>query len=586
MTRERSEIDEEHKWDLKSVYSKEEEFEQDFERLKELVKELKGFEGQLSDAGKLLEFLKKYSQAGRKMSMLSRYASMKSDQDTRNQEAQARKSRVQSLGTEMSRQLQFVDIEIQNIEDLESKFEEKAELEEYRHHLEDIKRGEKHTRSREVEETLSGLSDVLDASNEAYTMLSNADLEFPEVEKDGEKIKISQANFTSLLQKPDREFRRKVYEKYYDTITGFSNTIGSTLSKNVRRNVRMAEIKNFDTARKRALFSNKVPTEVYDQLVKEARENADVVQRHAELKRKALDVDELGMHDLYMPVTEDESPEVSFEDAKEHIIEAVAPLGEDYQEIVRKAFDERWIDVYENKGKKSGAYSGGAYDTKSFILMNYQKDVNSMYTLAHELGHSVHSHLTKNNQNYLNSNYAIFVAEVASTVNEELLTRHLLEEGDEKMRRHALDHSLENFRSTLFRQTMFAEFEKKIHETIESGEALTSKKATEIYSELKNHYYANADVDERIEKEWMRIPHFYYNFYVFQYATGISAANALVDQILDEGPETYKEFLKKGGSDYPINLLREAGVEMETGEPVEAAIKRYRKRLDRAEKEL
>lgn len=586
MTQARSEIDEKYKWDLKSVYESEEEFQNDFERLNRLIEQLEDFQGELDSPNNLLEFLEKYSEAGKLMQRLSRYASMKSDEDTRDQDAQARKARVQALGSEMSRRLDFASIEIQEIEQFEEMFEEQPELEEFRHHLEDIRRARGHTRSLEVEQVLSSLSDVLDAPDEAYRMLSNADIEFPEVEKEGEKVQITQSNFTNLLQEQNRDFRREVYEKFYDTIAGYENTVGSTLSKNVRRNVKMAQIKNFESARKASLFGNDVPVDVYDNLVKTIKGSADAVQRHVELKRKALGVNEIGMHDVYMPVTEDESPEVEYEDARKHVIEAVAPLGEDYQDKMRDAFDERWIDVYETKGKKSGAYSGGAYDTKKFILMNYQDDVTSMYTLAHELGHSMHSYLSSKHQNYLNSSYPIFAAEVASTVNEALLTRHLLEEGDERMRRHALNHSLENFRNTLFRQTMFADFEQKIHEVIESGEALNAKKATEIYAELKNHFYANADVDERIEKEWMRIPHFYYNFYVFQYSTGISAANALVDQILDDGPERYLNFLKSGGSDYPIELLRDAGVDMEVVEPVESAIDRYNKRLDQAEKEL
>jgi len=582
----RSEIDKRYRWDLQSVYKSEKKFQEDFERLKSLIEKLERFQGDLDDSNYLLEFLELYSEAGKLMQKLSRYASMKSDEDTRDQDSQARKAKIQALGSEMSKRLDFASIEIQKIEGFEKLFEEETGLEEYRHHLEDIRRSKEHTRSLEVEQVLSSLSDVLDAPDEAYRMLSNADIEFPEVEKDGEDVQITQSNFTNLLQEPDRELRREVYEKFYGTIAGYENTVGSTVSKNVRRNVKMAQIKNFETAREASLFNNDIPVKVYDNLVETVKENADVVRRHVELKKKALGVEEIQMHDIYMPVTKEESPGVEYEEAREHALEAVAPLGEKYQDKMRDAFEERWIDVYETKGKKSGAYSGGAYNTKKFILMNYQDDVSSMYTLAHELGHSMHSHLSSKNQNYLNSSYPIFAAEVASTVNEALLTRHLLENGSEKMRRHALNHSLENFRSTLFRQTMFADFEQQIHELIESGEALNAKKATEIYSELKHHFYANADVDEHIEKEWMRIPHFYYNFYVFQYATGISAANALVDQILNEGPESYLEFLKSGGSDYPIKLLRETGVNMDSAQPVESAIERYEKRLRQAEEEL
>jgi len=302
------------------------------------------------------------------------------------------------------------------------------------------------------------------------------------------------------------------------------------------------------------------------------------------LKERVLEVDQLGPEDIAMPITESESPEISYEEAKEHVIKAVEPLGEEYQKAMKEGIESGWVDVFENRGKRSGAYSSSTYDSQPYILMNYQDDVSSMYTLAHELGHSMHSHLSKKNQPYIYYGYGIFVAEVASTVNEALLTRHLLENAEsEKLKRHALSHYLENFRSTLFRQAMFADFEKQVHKEIEKGGALTSDSLTERYGELKKKFLKPMNVDEHIKREWMRIPHFYYNFYVYQYSTGISAAETLVEQIREDGPEDYLEFLSSGSSDYPIEVLKDAGVDMTESDPVEKAIKHYRKHIKKAE---
>jgi oligoendopeptidase F len=404
------------------------------------------------------------------------------------------------------------------------------------------------------------------------------------VEKGGEEIQLTQSNFGKLMKKRDREFRKNVYNRFYDTFNHYTNTIGTTFGKNVRSNVKMANIRNYDSARHAALKSSNIPTEVYDNLVETVEDNLDVLHRHVELKKKALDVDKLEMWDVYMPITESDEPEISYEEAQEYILKALQPLGGEYIEKVGEVFDKRWIDVYENKGKRSGAYSGGSYDTPPYILMNYQDDVSSMYTLAHEMGHSIHSYHTNENQPYVYSDYKIFVAEVASTVNEALLTKYLLENAEsDKLKRHALNHSLENFRNTLFRQTLFADFEHRIHQLVENGESITPEKATEIYGNLKEKYYKTAEIDDKVRAEWMRIPHFYYNFYVYQYATGVSAANALSEQILENGSGDYLEFLKTGSSKYPLEALKVAGVNMSGPEPIKQAIEVYRDQLQKAE---
>ncbi len=590
MVRERNEIEQKYKWDVESIYQSVEEWEEDFEKAKKDIEELKEFEGELcSSPQTLLNFLEVREDAKRRLEKISRYARMKSDEDTRVQQFQALKSRASSLGTKFSSATSFVIPEIQDAgrEEIKRFMQKEEQLEIYQQYFDDIIRRKEHTRSKEVENVLSSLGDVLSGSSDAYSMLTNADMEFGAVEHEGEEIDITKSNFTTLLQDRDREKRRKVYERVYDKLHGFRNTISTTMETQVKKNVRMTENRNFESARERALNDSNVPTEVYDNLIDVANQNTDLVQRHAELKMKVQDLDEIKMYDIYMPLADSESPEIKYQDAKKHVIEAVAPLGEDYQRALKQGLESGWIDVYENKGKRSGAYSGGGYDIKPFILLNYQNDVSSMFTLAHELGHSMHSKLAKENQPYVYSGYEIFVAEVASTVNEALLARHLLDTvEDEDFRKHVLSHFLENFRSTFFRQTMFAEFEQKIHEKAENGEALTAEELDKAYGDLKSKYYSNVEIDERIKREWMRIPHFYYNFYVFQYSTGISSALDIVSRIMngEEGAvEDYLEMLKSGSSDYPVELLKVANVDLTTEEPFEKAMERYEKRLDQME---
>ncbi|MBC5792887.1 MAG: oligoendopeptidase F [Nanohaloarchaea archaeon] len=590
MVRERNEVDGKYKWDVESIYNNTEEWEKDFEKVKEDIIKLNEFEGEICNSPEsLIEFLELREDANRRLEKLSRYARMKYDEDTRVQDFQALKSRASSLGTRFSSATSFVVPEIQEAgrEKIENFMGEEKQLAKYEQYFDDILRREKHTRSKEVENVLSSLGDVLSGSSNTYSILTNADIEFGQIEHGDESIEITKSNFTTLLQDKDREKRRKVYKRVYDRLHEFRNTISTTMETQVKKDVKLAENRNYDSARERSLNDSNIPIEVYDNLVDVASQNADLVQRHAELKKKVLEVDEMKMHDIYMPLAESESPEIEYEDAKEHVIEAVKPLGEEYQEKLREGLESGWIDVYENKGKRSGAYSGGAYDTKPFILLNYQNDVSSMFTLAHELGHSMHSKLAKESQPYIYSGYEIFVAEVASTVNEALLARHLLNNvEDEEFRKHVLSHFLENFRSTFFRQTMFAEFEQEIHEKVENGEALTAEELNEVYGELKSKYYSNVGIDERIKREWMRIPHFYYNFYVFQYSTGISSALDIVSRIMngEEGAvEDYLEMLGSGSSDYPVELLKGSGVDLTTKEPFEKAMDRYEKRLDQME---
>jgi len=580
---ERGELDEEYTWALDEMFASDEEWEDAYESVESRLDDLRAYEGRVTeDAATLLEVLQLREELMRTVSNVASYARMRSDEDTRNQEYQALSARAQSLASEASSAASFIEPELQRTDEstVESYLDAEPELREYDHYIDDVVRLKPHTRSPEIEELLAELSEVTGAPSDIYGMLSNADMAFPTVEKpDGSEVQITQSNFTSLLKNPDRAFRKRVYEGYMDEWGEFRNTVASSLKNSVKADVKTARARNYDTAREAALDGPNVPVEVYDNLVETVTDNLDVLQRHADLKRNRLGVDELAMYDLYAPLTDEEAPDIEYEQAKEWVIEAVAPLGEAYQSRLAEGLESRWVDVYENEGKRSGAYSGGTYDSQPYILMNYQDDAASVYTLAHELGHSMHSELTSDEQPYVYSNYEIFVAEVASTVNEALLTHHLLDTvDDETLRRHVLDEYLERFRSTLFRQTLFADFEHRIHTISEEGGALTPDRLDEEYGELKRDYYANADVDERIEREWMRIPHFYYNYYVYQYATGISAANAIVDGILSEGEpaaERYLDFLRTGSREYPLELLRGAGVDMAEPDAVEAAIDAY-----------
>ncbi|ARS90056.1 oligoendopeptidase F [Natrarchaeobaculum aegyptiacum] len=587
----RSEVDDEYTWDLESIFASDEDWEAAYEEVSERVDDLSSFEGQVTDdAETLLSVLELRDEIMREVSVVAAYARMRRDEDTTDQHYQALTARAQSLASDAQSAASFIEPELQELtaEEFTEMVETEPALETYDHYVDDVLRLKPHTRSAEVEELLAELGEVTGAAGEVYTMLSNADMEFPTVENgDGDPVEITQSNFTNLLKRPDRDFRRRVYEGYFDEWQAVRNAVATAYKNSVKADVKLAQARNYETAREAALDGPNVPVSVYDTLVETVHDNVDKLHHHAELKREALGVDDLQMWDLYMPLTGDEGPDLEYDQATEYVVDALEPLGEEYQSRVAEGLESRWVDVYENEGKQSGAYSGGTYDTQPFILMNYQDDVSSMYTLAHELGHSMHSELTKDEQPYIYSSYEIFVAEVASTVNEALLTTHLLETvEDPEFRKHVLNEFLERVRSTLYRQTLFAEFEHEAHRLEEEGEPLTADRLDDLYRGLKADYYEPAVVDDRIAREWMRIPHFYRAFYVYQYATGISAALAIVDRILEEGESAaadYRSFLRQGSREYPLELLEIAGVEMSTSEPVERALETYGQRLEEFE---
>ncbi len=588
---ERSDIDVEYTWDLDSLFATDDQWEDAFGTVQEELADLRAFEGTTTDdAETLLAFLTRYEEIMRDVANVSAYARMRRDEDTRDSEAQAMATRAQSLHSDASSATSFFEPELQELgrEELESFIEAEPELATYEHYFDDILRLKPHTRSPEVENLLAELGEVTGSPGEIYQMLTNADMSFPTVEDpDGEAVEITQNNFTTLQKHPNREFREEVYKEFYDEWETVRNAVGTAYRNSVKTNEKLADARNYDSAREASLAGPNVPAEVYDTLVNTVNDNLEKLHRHAELKRGVRGLDDLRMWDIYTPLVTGESPEIPYEEACEYVIDAVAPLGDEYQNQLAEGLESRWVDVYETRGKRSGAYSGGTYDSQPYILMNYQDDVSSMYTLAHELGHSMHSELASEQQPYVYADYTIFIAEIASTVNETLLTHHLLETiEDERLRRHILNEYLERFRSTLYRQTMFAEFEHRAHERSAAGEPLTTDALDELYGDLKGAYYEPAVMDDRIAREWMRIPHFYYGFYVFQYSTGIAAAVSFVEAIREEGEsaaERYRKFLASGSHGYPLELLSDAGLDMTDPTTIERALEVYDSYLDEFE---
>ena len=578
----RSDVAEEYTWDLSDLYADDEEWEAAFDAVEERLEELSAYEGRVTeDAETLQGVLELRESIMREVANVAAYARMRRDEDTTDQTYQALAARAQSLSADASSAASFIEPELQSVdrETIDGFVESNPDLAAYDHYFDDVLRMKPHTRSAEIEELLADLSEVTGAAGEVYNMLTNADVEFPAVDVDGEPRRITLSNFTTLQKHPDRDVRRRVYEAFYDEWAEYRNAVGTAYENSVTADEKLAAARNYGTAQEAALDGPNVPASVYDTLVDTVEANLDVLHRHAELKRDCLGVDELRMWDLYAPLAGEEGPDLEYDRAREYVVDAVDPLGEAYRDRMAEGLESRWVDVYETADKQSGAYSSGTYDSQPYILMNYQDDVSSMYTLAHELGHSMHSELTSEAQPHVYSGHEIFVAEVASTVNEALLTHHLLETvDDEAFRRHVVDEYLERFRSTLFRQTMFASFEHRAHELSADGEALTPDRLDDLYRGLKADYYEPAAIDDRIGREWMRIPHFYRAYYVYQYATGISAAVAIVDRILEEGEPAaadYREFLRSGSRGYPLELLETAGIDMSTPEPVEAAIDTY-----------
>ncbi len=591
----REEIPTEYTWDLSTIFVRDEDWEQAFQSIQNRLPDVGALKGTLAQNGQaLLKVLQKRDEIAEALECLYSYASMRKDEDTTNSTYQGMADRAIQLLVHTSTAASYIEPEILALpqERLDQFIQETPGLALYRQQLDVLNRQRPHIRSVEVEAVLAAVGEITEAPDNIFDMISNADLKLPTIENERrEAIELTQGNYQTFIRSTDRRVRKDAFEALHGTFLKQRNTIAVTLATEIKANIFYTRQRNYATCRERALDRYNIPVSVYDNLITTAREHTPLLDRYMRLRKRMLELDELHMYDLYTPIVKEVTDEVTYEEARDIIIAALSPLGEAYCKILKEGFTQRWIDVYETPGKRSGAYSGGAYGTHPFILMNFQNKRESMYTLAHELGHSMHSYFTRTNQPYQYSDYTIFVAEVASTLNEGLLTQYLLKNTEDRATRISLlNHSLEGIRTTLYRQTMFAEFEQKIHSQAEQGKPLTADTLTAIYTALNEKYYGGeAVIDELIGIEWARIPHFYYNFYVYQYSTGISAASALVQQILHEGQpavDRYLKFLSSGSSDYSIELLKKAGVDMTTPEPVRQAFQLFASHLSQMEELL
>ena len=591
---ERSTIENKFKWTIDEMYPNEESIEKDIQKVKELIEEVKRYKGILADSEEnIFKALNISEEASRILQNLYVYTHMKSHEDTRINKNQGNATKTDMLSTELSMATSYMVPEIiaMDNEKLEN-YLKTEKLSHYKKYVDDILRLKPHTLNEREEELLAAVADLSGVPENVYDMLSFADLQFPEIEdENGEKVRVTHSNFSLFLKSKDARVRKDAFEAMYGIYGQYKNTFASILYGGIKSEIFYAKTRKYESALQGSLFQDNVSVDVYNNLIDAVHENLDTLNDYIDLKKKFLGLDKINMYDLYVPLTENFDMEISYEKAQKIILEALKPLGEEYLENVKKAFAEGWIDVYGNEGKQGGAYSWGSYDSKSYILMSYKDDLNSLFTLIHEMGHSMHSFYSKNNQPYLYSGYKIFVAEVASTLNELLLINYLLKNAESKEERvYLLNYYLEQFRTTVYRQTMFAEFEKICHGKVEEGEPLTAEDFNNIYYDLNKKYYGEScEVNEEIALEWARIPHFYSNFYVYKYATGFSAASALSKQILEEGESAvsrYKEFLKSGGSEFPLDQLRKAGIDMEKKESVDEALHVFKDLVKQLEKEL
>lgn len=590
----RKDIDKSLKWDTEKIYKTDEDFYKEVEEVKNLIEKTKAYKGKiLQSADSLYDFLKINEKLERKFLKLDVYASLKSDEDTRVSKYQEMVQVGANLYAKIAQELSFITPEIlsEDYKKVQTYIEEKEELKIYDHYFEDLFRNKDHTLGENEEKIIASFAKLSQNPQNTYMIFSNADLKFPKVKKGDEEIQITDANFTNLELDSNREFRKEVYEKYYTVYKQFENTAASLLDGEITANNTIAKLKKFDSARKMSLFANNIDEKVYDNLVEVIHDNIEIHRDYTSLRKKVLGLDDLGFYDIYLPLVEDYNKTYTFDEAKELILKALAPLGEDYIKKAREGFDDRWFDVMENEGKRSGGYSSGSYDTEPYILLNYNDSLDSLFTTAHELGHSMHSYYTRKTQPYIYGNYSIFLAEIASTTNELLLLNYMIDHAkDEKEKAYLLNHYVNSFKSTVFRQTMFAEFELEANKLVENSMPVTAEKLNQIYHDLNVDYFGkDIEVDKYISTEWARIPHFYMFYYVFQYATGFSSAVSLSEKILhgdEKDLEKYLNFLKAGKSKYPIEVLKDAGVDMTKKDSLQKAMDACKEKLEELKKSL
>jgi oligoendopeptidase F len=591
----RSDIPEQFKWHLEDIFSDDQAWEAEFTKIENLQTRAREFQGHLGDSAEtLIACFEWMDEIGQSIGEVYTYARMRRDEDNREARYQAMTDRAGALSVRVGSTLAFVVPEILALpeEKLKEFRSANSKMELYDHALDDILRKRKHILSPQEEKLLAEIGELAEAPSTIFGMANNADLKFPSIQDEkGQDVELTKGNFIQFMESTDQRVRKDAFQTFYATYEKQINTWAATLNSNVKGDAFFAKARRYSSAIEASLDDDRVPLAVYDSLIDTVREFLPEMHRYVQIRKKALGLDELHMYDIYVPIVPEVKMEIPYNEAVEMCIKGLRPLGDEYQQVLKEGFASHWIDVYENQGKTSGAYSWGTYRSHPYVLLNHQNTLDSMFTIAHEMGHALHSYFSNRTQPHLYAGYKIFVAEVASTLNEALVMENLLKTTeDPKLMAYLLNHYLEQFRGTVFRQTMFAEFEKRTHELVEQGEALTAELLSSEYLKLNSEYYGPEVVmDQEIAIEWARIPHFYNAFYVYKYATGFSAATALARKILDEGEpavQRYITFLSSGSSDYPIELLRKAGVDMETPLPVREALQVFKELVERLERLL
>ena len=584
----REQMDATYQWDLTPLFASDKKFESGYAKAENNLDKITAYQGRLGESPEVLsEAIDTLLELGREVSNLGVYTHLKNDQDQTNPTYQKMNAQTDQLYSKYSQVTSFFRPELLAIpaERLQEMTANNDRLKELDQFIDDIARNREHVLPPEQELLLASASEVFGGATRIFGYLNNADFQFPTVkDSEGNDVQLTHGLYGKLLESTDRRVRKDTFEGFYSVYQQFENTLAQTLTTEIKTHNYNAKVRGFESARAAALFTNNIPESVYDTLLDTVGSRLNLLHRYVDLRKSLLNIDDLEMYDMYTPLLGEPPIAFTYEEAKEITLNALQPLGEEYLEIIRNAFDEQWIDVYENKGKRSGAYSSGTYDSKPYILMNWQDSLNSLYTLVHELGHSAHSYLTHANQPYEYGNYSIFLAEIASTTNENLLTNYLLRTYDDKeIQRYVLNHFLDGLKGTVFRQSQFAEFEHFMHEQDAKGQPLTAEFLSENYQELNAKYYGpSVNSDSEIKNEWSRIPHFYMNYYVFQYATGFAAATAFADRIADgdaEALNNYLGFLKSGKSQYAIDTMKTAGLDMTQRDYIEQTLDVFEQRL-------